>query len=656
MDPWWRSRHFWLPWLLGSLLWLALVPVAVGGLQALHHPAWEAVIRHPAADWPWLLWPRIWSQASTKPLARDLAGLGLAGWGYLRWRDVAQQDENPLATSWGAKGETAHGSARWRKGAEWAQGLALVPLATLTTVLASGPPAPDAPAVAPDLTPNPQLSGIVVGRRGKKAVLAVGDIHTLLIGVPGVGKTRRVILPTVLWAAAGRESLVFSDPKGELAAMTAGWLQAQGYDVLRLDIRHPSQGKRWNPLAPIRAAMDSGQWATASRLAWTLAHAIVGQQPLGDANQLWSNTSETLIAALVLAVCDGKAAGLTPDQQHLFSAYHLLMTHAQGTALDAWFDTTFPDRHPAKEAYAMIRTAAPETRQSIYVTSTSTLRLFADPEMAWLTSAHDPAWPMGQTVQQLADRLQQKPFALFLVIPDEDSTRYPLATLFLTQLIQTLVDTANSRGRLPRRVTFLLDEFGNLPPIPDFEKALTVGRGRGLRFLLSVQALQQLRDQYDKKAEILSGTCQLWLYLGTADTETAETLSKKCGQKTVHTQSTAHTTGQSGESVTDSTMSRSLLTADEILRWPVGKMLVLQQPGAFPGVLPIPDLSQWPIGREWRLAADEATDDLSVAFHQIARYNSPKTGASGAPLDKPAKTAAWGVTDAAELVYEMRDA
>lgn len=654
MESWWRSRAFWVSWVFGSLLWLVIVPVGVAALEALHHPAWWAVLRHPAQAVPWLLWPRLWHDTAVKPLALDLAGLGIAGWGYLRARDVAHQEDNPLAAAWGTKGDTAHGSARWRKGPEWAQGLALVPMATLSTLF---PDASDAAApAAPDGTPNPQLSGIVVGRRGKKAVLAVGDIHTLLIGVPGVGKTRRVILPTIAWAAAGRESLVFSDPKGELAAMTAAWLAAHGYDVLRLDLRHPSHGKHWNPLAPIQAAMAQGQWATASRLAWTLAHAIVGQQPLGGDNQLWSNTAETLIAALVLAVCDGQATGLTPDQQHLFSAYHLLMTHAQGTALDTWFDTTFPDRHPAKEAYAMIRTAAPETRQSIYVTATSTLRLFADPEIAWLTSAHDPAWPMGHTVSQFADRLQQKPFALFLVIPDEDSTRYPLATLFLTQLIQTLVDTANSRGRLPRRVTFLLDEFGNLPPIPDFEKALAVGRGRGLRFVLVVQALQQLRDQYDKKAEILSGICQLWLYLGTADTDTAETLSKKCGQKTVHTQSRAHTTGQSGQSVTDSTMSRALVTADEILRWPVGKMLVLQQPGAFPGVLPIPDLSQWPVARHWQMAADDPATDLSDAFHQIARYNSPKAGADGRSLETPPASPTWGITDAQELVYEMREA
>ncbi|SMC08198.1 type IV secretion system protein VirD4 [Sulfobacillus thermosulfidooxidans DSM 9293] len=627
-----RRRAFWVPFLFGAVLWLAVLPTVIIGLEALHHPFWQHLLIHHGY-YPWIGWPPIWQYPAAKTLAAQLGGAGLLGWGYLRAKDTASREDDPLATAWATKGSVSYGSARWRKGREWQHGLSVVPHTALT------PP----PSTPPEtVSPQPALGGIVCGRQGKQAVLATGDLHTLLIGVPGVGKTRRIILPTIAWCAAGGEALVLGDPKGELASWTTADLTARGYAVLRFDLRQPALSRRWNPLAPVIAAMQAGQWATASRQAWTIAHALVGQQPLGADNQLWSNTSETLIAALVLAVADGVQTGLTPDQQHLFSAYHILMTHAQGTALDQWFDATFPDRHPAKEAYAMIRTAAAETRQSIYVTATATLRLFADPEIAWLTAAQDPAWPLGRSALDIVEQLTQKPFAIFLVIPDEDSTRYPLATLFLTQLIQTLVDAANVKGRLPRRVTFLLDEFGNLPPIPDFEKALTVGRGRGLRFLLAVQALQQLRDQYDKKAEILSGTCQLWLYLGTADPDTAETLSKKCGQKTIQTQSTAQTLGTGGaRSVTDTYTSRALVTADEILRWPVGKVLVLQQPGAFPGVLPAPDLSQWPIAKLWQPAPDTGATDLNQAVLTIPRYGQAKQNALGQPLERPALKAGW---------------
>jgi len=641
-----RSRAFWIPFVFGGLVWLFVLPALVVSLEAFAHPAWRTWLAHPIALVPWRLYPALWPVGAVRQLTEELAGLGLAGWGYLRWRDAAQQEEHPLAGAWGASKDVSYGSARWRRGKEWSQGLSLLPATTLT-------PPPD---TIPDTVPaDPHKGGIVVGRRGKLAVLATADIHTLLIGVPGVGKTRRIILPSVLWCAAGGEALVFGDPKGELAGYTADDLARRGYDVLRFDLRNAAQSRHWNPLAPVIAAMRQGQWAAASRLAWQLGHAILGQQPLGGDNQLWSNTAETLIAALVLAVADGAATGLTPDQQHLFSAYHILMTHAQN--LDAWFDATFPDRHPAKEAYAMIRTAAAETRQSIYVTATSTLRLFADPEIAWLTAKHDDAWPMGHTSLEVVSQLEKRPFAIYLVIPDEDSTRYPLATLFLTQLIQSLVEAATIRGRLPRRVTFLLDEFGNLPAIPDFDKTLTVGRGRGLRFLLAVQALQQLREHYDKKAEILSGSCQLWLYLGTADPETAETLSKKCGQKTIQTTSTAQTVGAAGSrSVTDSQTSRALLTTDEVLRWPVGKVLVLQQPGHFPGVLPVPDLTQWPVGQTLKLQEGEDHMDLDDAFSSISRYGELKQAADGQPLELPAADTAWRISTEEEFLAMVGEA
>ncbi|AMP20987.1 hypothetical protein AZF37_07270 [endosymbiont 'TC1' of Trimyema compressum] len=67
--------------------------------------------------------------------------------------------------------------------------------------------------------------------------------------------------------------------------------------------------------------------------------------------------------------------------------------------------------------------------------------------------------------------------ALFLIVPDEDSTNYPLVTLFLKQAYMNLVKTADLEygGGLPIRINFNLEEFGNFPAVPDFDKALTVG-------------------------------------------------------------------------------------------------------------------------------------------------------------------------------------
>ena len=89
------------------------------------------------------------------------------------------------------------------------------------------------------------------------------ELHTFLIGDSGCGKTRRVIMPSIHFLAKARESMVISDPKGELYRTTADMLERKGYEVLVLNFRNPEYGNRWNPLSYIqdlyRAGTDSSR-------------------------------------------------------------------------------------------------------------------------------------------------------------------------------------------------------------------------------------------------------------------------------------------------------------------------------------------------------------------------------------------------------------
>jgi type IV secretion system protein VirD4 len=146
----------------------------------------------------------------------------------------------------------------------------------------------------------------------------------------------------------------------------------------------------------------------------------------------------------------------------------------------------------------------------------------------------------------------------------------------------------------------LLDEFGNLPQIRDFDKTVTVARGRGIRVLLAVQDLAQLKRHYAEAAHTIKGNLRLWLYLLTSDIDTAREVSQKLGQYTVAAQNvsvprvtwwtTTATVGTS--STTHSLHGRDLLTAEEVLRWPPGQVLLIQA-GQLPARLPLPDLSAW---------------------------------------------------------------
>ncbi|MDN5347396.1 MAG: type secretion system protein VirD4 [Clostridia bacterium] len=462
-----------------------------------------------------------------------------------------------------AGGQGQHGTARWRSRKE----------INATFSVWRPPEALDA-------------GGFVVGAEAGRRFIAwldTQDTHCLLIGATRSGKSRQVIIPTIWALAQAGESMVIADPKGELYYLSAGYLRRRGYRVILLDFRDPGRSNRWNPLDPVVEALQARNEVAASQAAWDLANIITNQQPhYGD--MIWPQSQESLTAALVLAV----AMEAPPEARHMASAYALLTTLGAGggEVLDEYFDS-LPENHPARTAYGVAALSEDRLRSSIFTGTAAQLRLWADPEVAWLTARQD---------HDLAAAAAEKT-AVFMVIPDERGTRHVLATLYIAQTYQALINAAKKHGgRLPFRVNFLLDEFGNLPAIPDFDRKLTVAAGRGMRFLLAVQDLAQIKARYKDAAQTITGNCATWIYLATADVETAKVISAKTGQYTVWAESyssqfrgTSYSRGSS-EALT----GRPLLLPDEVLRWPSGLALILQA-RCNPAKLPLLDFALWPI-------------------------------------------------------------
>jgi len=430
----------------------------------------------------------------------------------------------------------------------------------------------------------PTLAGTVLGMRpgkqGERLYCATEDVHTLCVGATRSGKTRTVVLQTIGVLGLAGESMVLSDPKGELSQYTMPFLERLGYKVVTLDFRSPAKSSRYNYLQVIMDAVDIGDMAAAIDATWDLTSALVGE---AKGERIWTDGEAAVIACAIISVVydnrplknpnepDGLRAAWEEEQdvqrgewRNLGNVYAFLanMCAAVGDTMPLTaYMARLPDGHPAKSLAAIAKVAPQRTQGSFYTAALATLRLFTNPNIHVMTATSD---------FHLMDIGCEKT-AVFIILPDEKTTYYSLASLFVSQCYEQLVRAADHRGgRLKRRTNFILDEFGNFAPIPDFESKLTVGGGRGIRFTLFLQSFAQLQKKYgDEVARIIRGNCEIWIYLQAEDMETLKEISDKLGNYTVSTFSVSGSHGGTGKTSNSHSMQltgRALLTVDEVRR------------------------------------------------------------------------------------------
>jgi type IV secretion system protein VirD4 len=241
-------------------------------------------------------------------------------------------------------------------------------------------------------------------------------------------------------------------------------------------------------------------------------------------------------------------------------------------ALDELFQS-LPIGNPAKSAYATSNFASGEMRSSIFSTLASNLTLFgSDVGVSKLTS--------GNQIDFKSLSSPDKPMALFMLVPDNDTSRYVLASLFVNQCYDELVELSSTftGQKLKQRVHFILDEFGNMVHIPSMDTKITVGAGRNLLFNLFVQDLNQLDSVYGNEAKTIRSNCGNLIYINSLDGDTNEYFSRVLGNKTIEYNTYSGNlndwllSNQSG--VVD---SQPLLTAEQLSNLPKGSAVTKRQ-------------------------------------------------------------------------------
>lgn len=411
------------------------------------------------------------------------------------------------------------------------------------------------------------MNGTILGIVDKRIVYQNNSTkpnrNVFVVGGPGSYKTQSVVITNLFNET--ENSIVVTDPKGELYEKTAGIKLAQGYQVHVVNFANMAHSDSYNPFDYIQRDIQ----------AETVATKIVQSENAEGKKDVWFSTQRQLLKALILFVMNHRS----PEQRNLAGVTQVLQENdveAEEKGADSPLDTLFLDltmTDPARRAYELgFKKAKGEMKASIIESLLATISKFVDKEVADFTSFSD--FDLKE--------IGKAKVVLYVIIPVMDNTYESFINLFFSQLFDELYKlAADHHAKLPHQVDFILDEFVNLGKFPKYEEFLATCRGYGIGVTTICQTLTQLQALYGKeKAESILGNHAVKICLNAANDVTAKYFSDLLGKSTVKVETGSESTSHSKEeshskSDSYSYTSRSLMTPDEIMRMPEEQSLLI---------------------------------------------------------------------------------
>ncbi|MGN0557396.1 MAG: type IV secretory system conjugative DNA transfer family protein, partial [Acutalibacteraceae bacterium] len=282
----------------------------------------------------------------------------------------------------------------------------------------------------------------------------INNLNTVVVGAAGAGKSFGVMIPEIMSMFG---SYIITDVKGDLYKWTAKLLSENGYKVRVFNLENLKFSNSFNPIVYCETDTDIDKLVNAFVLNSRREGASTG-------DSIWEDTLSMLLFALIRYVVDN------PDEEKTFYrclrlANSIEIVNGRIAPYCEWLkimerlEAEEPD-NSAVINWRNVCVAAPETLQSVVISLTSRLRLWANEDLRILT----------MTDEMDFDRLPEEKTAIFLIMPEGDSTFRSISSMFVSTAVERLKKIAKQKynGRLPMLVSFELDEFANIGTLPNW--------------------------------------------------------------------------------------------------------------------------------------------------------------------------------------------
>lgn len=410
--------------------------------------------------------------------------------------------------------------------------------------------------------------------------------NTLVVGGSGTGKSLNLLTPNIYNCSAASRfpgSFVITDPDGGLLRKNGKLLVTKGYRVRTINLISGmmSESDHFNVMQYIRFETDVMKISTAI---WDNTQKADAKQ--GD--QFFDNAAKMLLEAIMLLVwLEHDRYGWENNLNQVMDFINMAKVDKDGdsklTALfqqaidDTYGEENGGEAHPAWKKYSKAIEGAEETVGSIIQTVHSRMDVFDNAEVRSILKDDNIDLPSIGTGK--VDGKENVKTALFLIIPDADTTFNAVAGMIYSLLISELYYQADNvyRGELPVPVSFWFDEFANIVLPENFPKVLATMRKRMMSAVIIIQNMAQIKKIYKENGwENIVGNCDTFIYLGGNEYSTYKYISENIGKKTIWKRNSSVSKGSHGSSSqTDDVMGRELMVPEEVRKLDNNNLIII---------------------------------------------------------------------------------
>lgn len=397
-------------------------------------------------------------------------------------------------------------------------------------------------------------NGIVIGKNPEDNRLliippdtSIDNTNVLVIGSSGSGKGQAFVFNNMVNIM--NQTMIVTDPKGEIYHATHQLKRDQGYEVFQIDFLNLNQAK-YNPLDYVFKDLDAKK----------IAEAVAKNSAKDGKEDFFFTTARDLLTGLIIyCKSENNKASIPVDVKREFykisedEEYLFKLCEKMG------------EEHPAYAYLKDASVAEGKTRTSILSSFAQQTAIFSLKDVAAMTTESDFNF----------HDFQRKKSILYVKIPMKANPVEALTATFFDQLISVFYDIADKHNSvLPLKTIFIADEFANLGVINDYQGTLSTCRGLGLSFCTIIQDFGQIEDKYGEKvARTIINNHDTTLFLRTKDAETAKYFSSLAGETTARMMTSSNsqqgggifsTNSSSSKSQSEQLVKRPLLTEGEL--------------------------------------------------------------------------------------------